>query len=211
MAIATPTILLVCTGNVCRSPAAQFLLVEHLGPASAQYSIHSAGIAAPVGAPIDPTIAGLLRGRGIEADPFAARRLEPDLLRAADLILTGSTNHRAAVVRMVPAAVRKTLTLKQLARYAPFILESGFGPTPVTERIPWILSAVPGARARAEWGDDSIADPSGKSRRRYGAAFAEVDEACATIAGLLRQPAPSTPATSPSWWEELSAPSTDIS
>ena len=186
MAIRKLTILVVCTGNVCRSPAAEFLLADLLGATAKKFSIRSAGTRAVASASMDPLILALLRRRGIEAIHFSSRALDIRMLESADLILTASTNHRAAVARLLPASLHKTLTLKQLARYAPFILESGGCPVEVGERIRWILAGVPRARARARKDDDdSIADPRGKSRRHYEAAVAEVEHACAMIAPLL--------------------------
>ncbi len=186
MPIRKLTILIVCTGNVCRSPAAEFLLADLLGPTARKFTIRSAGTRAVAKMPIDPIICGLLRRRGIETIHFSSRELDVRMLESADLILTASTNHRAAVARLLPSALHKTLTLKQLARYAPFIQESGASPSDVTQRIPWILAAVPRARARARKDDDdSIADPRGKSRRQYEAAIDELDHACSMIAPLL--------------------------
>jgi protein-tyrosine phosphatase len=180
------TILIVCTGNVCRSPVAEFLLADLLGTTARRFAIRSAGTKAVAKLPIDPTMCSLLRRRGIETIHFSSRALDVRMLESADLILTASTNQRAAVARLLPAALHKTLTLKQLARYAPFILESGERPAEVADRIPWLLAAVPRARARARKDDDdSIADPRGKSRRHYEAAVEELDHACAMIAPLL--------------------------
>lgn len=186
MPIRKLTILIVCTGNVCRSPAAEFLLADRLGATAKKFTIRSAGTRAVAKVPIDPIICSVLRRRGIETIHFSSRELDVRMLESADLILTASTNHRAAVARLLPSALHKTLTLKQLARYAPFILESGGCPSDVTERIPWILAAVPRARARARKDDDdSIADPRGKSRRQYEAAIDELEQACSMIAPLL--------------------------
>lgn len=185
MPIKKQTILLVCTGNVCRSPAAEFLLADQLGTTARTFTIRSAGTRAVANAPIDPIISSLLLRRGVETIHFSSRELDIRMVESADLILTASTNHRAAVARLHPAALHKTLTLKQLARYAPFILESGSGPADASQRIPWLLSAVPRARARARKEDDSIADPRGRSRRHYEAAVDELAQACATIASLL--------------------------
>lgn len=127
------------------------------------------------------------------------------MLERADLILTASTSHRAAVVRLLPAAVRNTLSLRQLARYAPVILQAGEGPAQVADRIPWILSGVPMARSRAPKENDSIADPRGMSLRRYARAVDELDDACARIAPLL-SPTVAVPdaggSAARSWWSE---------
>ena len=205
----TASILLVCTGNLCRSPAAELLLADRLGPAAHDYSIHSAGTKAVTGSPIDPTMRELLGRRGIEATGSLACQVTVGMLESADLILTASTSHRAAVVRILPRAVRKTLTLKQLARYAPAILRFGGGTRTGAERVEWILAAVPQARALVPMGDDSIADPLGKSRRHYRVAIDQLDDACAVIASVLGDPAtastsPGIPGSPDGWWSDMS-------
>jgi protein-tyrosine phosphatase len=197
-------ILLVCTANVCRSPAAEFLLASHLGSAARDISIRSAGVNASAGAPIDDTIGNLLRSRGVETRPFSSRQLTVRMLESADLVLTASTSHRSAVVQLLPTAVRRTLTLRQLARYAPFILESGEPPAGSAARLGWILAAVPQARALAPRDDDSIADPMGRSRGHYRAAVDAVDKACAAIAPLLGSRAEEVLQSPRSWWSEVS-------
>jgi protein-tyrosine phosphatase len=181
-----PTILIVCTANACCSPAALFLLRRRLGPCADAFRIESAGTAAVQRAPMDPVVGELLQRADVEFTPFAARTLTPGMLASADLVLTATTGQRAAVVRLLPSAVRRTLTLKQLARYAPAILDSGPPPPSDGSRIAWILGAVPGARqGSAGRGDDSVPDPTGGSRRRYIAAFEELDRACTAIAPLF--------------------------
>lgn len=185
---AKPTLLIVCTGNECRSPAAEFLLVQALGSAAGRFRILSAGTSAAVGVPVDPVIGDLLRDRGIDASAFRSRRLERRMLESAHLILTATSDHAAAAGRILPTIVRRTVTLKRLARFAPFILEAGPPPERAADRVPWIRAAIPLARARAaetRTGTDDLADPKGGSRRAYGAAFADVERACAAIAPLF--------------------------
>ncbi|MDR1766960.1 MAG: low molecular weight phosphotyrosine protein phosphatase, partial [Propionibacteriaceae bacterium] len=50
-------VLTICHGNICRSPAAQYLLREALDE---RYAVSSAGTAAVVGWPVHETIAALL-------------------------------------------------------------------------------------------------------------------------------------------------------
>lgn len=181
-----PTILLVCTGNVCRSPAAEFLLRDMLGPVAGRFVIRSAGTKASLGAAMDPAIVELLAQRGSESGRFRARRLDLAMIEQADIILTASTNQRAAVVRLCPAALHKTLTLKQLARYTPHILATGLVPAQSEYRIGWILGALARARSRSPRAtSDSIVDPVGKSPRQYRTSFDDVVEACSTVLPLF--------------------------
>lgn len=183
-----PTLLIVCTGNECRSPAAELLLGEALGPAAARFRIISAGTSAAVGVPLDPVIGELLQDRGIDPSRFRSRRLDRAMLESADLILTATSDHAAAAGRILPTIVRRTVTLKRLARFAPFILETGEPPGRAADRIGWIKAGIPLARARAaetRRGSDDLADPKGRSRRAYAATVTDLERACAAIAPLL--------------------------
>ena len=101
-------ILLVCIGNICRSPTAEIVLKNALGPA---FDVSSAGLQALVDRPVDPTAAELLRERGLDCDMHRARQLTPDLLGAADLVLVMERAHQARIVRDAPQASGKTLLL----------------------------------------------------------------------------------------------------
>jgi protein-tyrosine phosphatase len=68
------SILVVCIGNVCRSPAAERVLRQRLGPT---VTAESAGTFGLVGEPISAPVAQLLAERGVNVDGFAARRLSP--------------------------------------------------------------------------------------------------------------------------------------
>lgn len=99
-------ILVVCTGNVCRSPYIERLLAAALAPYDVE--VGSAGTHALVGEPMDEGSARLLAESGLSAAGFVARQLTPVLARSADLVLTATREHRRAVVRMAPKALRHT-------------------------------------------------------------------------------------------------------
>jgi len=103
-------ILIVCVGNICRSPTAEFLLRQRLGDAhSAQVS--SAGLSAMAGYAMDATSLALLREHGIDGEAHRARQLDSALLRQSDLILAMEKNHVAAMARMAPEASGKIFLL----------------------------------------------------------------------------------------------------
>src|SRR5215217_202434 len=91
------SILAVCTGNVCRSPAVERLLATKLGPT---VTVRSAGTHALVGHPISDPMAALLLDSGIEPAPFEARRLSEHMLTEADLVLTMTRDQRGLVVEL---------------------------------------------------------------------------------------------------------------
>lgn len=106
-------ILTVCTGNICRSPAAERLLAARLG---SSVTVSSAGTAALVGEPIDPLMAELVAAAGADPSGFAARQVTAALLQEADLILALTLEHRARIVDLAPGVVRRTYTLLEFAR-----------------------------------------------------------------------------------------------
>ena len=94
-------ILMVCTGNICRSPIAQVLLASRLGGKAA---VESAGIRALVGWPADATACALMAERGLDLSAHRARQLTAELVRASDLILVMEDGQRRAVESMDPSA-----------------------------------------------------------------------------------------------------------
>ncbi len=80
-------ILMVCTGNICRSPMAESLLAANLQRGGVRAVVESAGIAAQVGRHADPTAQALLLARGIDLGPHRARQLTAEMLRSFDLVL----------------------------------------------------------------------------------------------------------------------------
>lgn len=88
-------VLIVCVGNVCRSPMAEGLWKARMAPRGTV--VESAGIGALVGRPADPTAQALMAARGIDISGHRARQLTPDLIRAADLIIVMEDGHRKAV------------------------------------------------------------------------------------------------------------------
>lgn len=87
-------ILVVCTGNTCRSPLAEALLRSALGTRG---SVSSAGTGAWEGAPA--TEGAYLVGleNGLDLSGHRAQMLTRELVAAADLILTMSRHHAARV------------------------------------------------------------------------------------------------------------------
>ncbi len=73
--------------------------------------IASAGTAALVGRPVDPGSAALLEEQGIGCNDFVARQLTAEMVRAADLVLTATREHRAEVSRTDPSGLKKAMAL----------------------------------------------------------------------------------------------------
>lgn len=102
-------ILVVCVGNICRSPTAAHLLGEAL--ADSGCTIASAGLGALVGKPIEAAALDVLHDNGQSPAPHAAQQLTPALIANADLILVMEKGHLQEVVRNAPQARGKTFLL----------------------------------------------------------------------------------------------------
>ena len=109
------SVLVVCTGNICRSPAAQLVLGAALDDSVV---VASAGTGAVVGAPVAPGMARLLADRGLDPSGFVARALTEDQVRSADLVLTMTRRHRTAVLELAPWALRRTFLFTELTSIA---------------------------------------------------------------------------------------------
>ncbi len=112
----TFTVLLVCTGNICRSALAERLgrafLDQIMGEDAGQVRLVSAGTRAVVDSAMHPDSALVLRGFGTEAGDFRARQLVHGMATAADLTLTMTRRHRHHVLQHDPRALARTFTLR---------------------------------------------------------------------------------------------------
>lgn len=181
-------VLFVCTGNICRSAAAEHLLRAALHqPASGDATIvvTSAGTHAVVGYPTDPPTASALRRRQVDPAGHLARTLTAVEVAAADLVLGATRAHRAAAVSLYPRAVHYSYTVAEFARLAGSVVSRpGTGPESL-EALLTEVRATRGIVRAADPLDDDIADPYGRSDDAHGAAVAAIATATEVIAGAL--------------------------
>src|SRR5947207_4273351 len=90
-------ILLVCTGNICRSPLAAALLERALRERGLEVTVASAGTGAWDGAPASEGAYLVGLERGLDLSGHRARLLTRELVENAHLILTMARHHRARV------------------------------------------------------------------------------------------------------------------
>jgi protein-tyrosine phosphatase len=89
-------ILVVCVGNICRSPMAEALLRNALR-GQEEITVESAGLGALVGNPASDYAVELMDERGIDISSHRAQQLTPDLVSKADLILVMESGHRRVI------------------------------------------------------------------------------------------------------------------
>jgi len=104
-------ILIVCIGNICRSPCAQTLMSETLSRGNPGLKIDSAGLEAQVGLPMEPTARAVLLEHRHRPPEHRARQLDGTMLRQADLVLVMERRHVDGIYRIVPEARGKTFLL----------------------------------------------------------------------------------------------------
>ncbi|GHB05519.1 low molecular weight protein-tyrosine-phosphatase [Modicisalibacter luteus] len=98
-------VLIVCTGNICRSPVAEALLKARLP----HIVIESAGLGALVDQGVDPSARTLAEGDGLEVSEHKARQVTEEMIQRADLVLVMSEGQRRAVAKLAPSATGKTM------------------------------------------------------------------------------------------------------
>lgn len=104
-------VLVVCVGNVCRSPMAQGVLAEQLPG----WKVHSAGLEALVGAPADEIAVRLLRQRGIEIGDHRAVQITRRMCMAADMVLVMSREQRRQLESIYPETCGRVFRLAEHA------------------------------------------------------------------------------------------------
>lgn len=110
MSQATFSILVVCTANICRSPAGQALLAARLTKHNVR--IESAGTRALDGNAVDATMARLLQARGIDAlAQHRSRPIMPTMLARYDQVLCMEDQHVRQVLALYPAGRGKVRLL----------------------------------------------------------------------------------------------------
>lgn len=94
-------ILVVCIGNICRSPMAEILQQQAMGPA---VSVSSAGLGALVGNGADPHALALMAERGLDLSAHRARQIDQGLVSGHELILVMTQRQKESLEREFPSA-----------------------------------------------------------------------------------------------------------
>ena len=113
---AKPVIALVCTGNTCRSPMAETLMREQLRSklgAEDAVRVLSAGVAAAPGMGASPQAIEVMGKRNLDLTGHASQPLDESIVNVADLILTMTRGHQAAILAAFPNMQDRVFTLRR--------------------------------------------------------------------------------------------------
>jgi len=168
-------VLVVCTGNVCRSPMAEGFLraafVRRLGDAAPRVS--SAGTAGWDGSGATPEAVDAAAERGVDIREHVARKLDTSMIDGAAVIVCMAAEQRDAVGRLAPAAAERTFTLKELTG----LLEARGTPAGADDLARRVAdaAALRGSGGPERPADEDVVDPLGAPPSVYRAVAWELD------------------------------------
>ena len=168
--------LVVCTGNLCRSP----MIATLLAAAVPALTVRSAGTAAPMFRSWHPLTLQALAEVGYVVSG-RARKLRRADVQSAKLVLTADGVHRAITVRLDPSAEDRSFTLLEAARLlrtarAPAAL----GPEALAAHLAAALRANPSEH------DDDLADPFHGDINQFRRTRDEIQAALGPLVPALR-------------------------
>jgi len=105
--MAFDNILVVCVGNICRSPMAEALLKQRFP----EKNIDSAGVGALVGHGADPASIQIMQEQNIDLTNHVAKQIDEKLAQKADLIFTMSDSQNKWIEERFPFCRGKTFKL----------------------------------------------------------------------------------------------------
>jgi protein-tyrosine phosphatase len=191
------SILVVCTGNICRSPIAEGLLRDALLTRFGAHAPHvsSAGTMGWEGSGAQPESIRAAAERDVDIAGHVARELTGAMVEHATLVVTMAAEHRDAIARFDADTEHKTFTLKELVR----ILESlpHVAPGVMPDALDARVAAAQEAREAGFQGnphDQDVADPLGMPIDSYRAIAWELDEWIARLVDGLYGALPKTAA-----------------
>jgi len=112
----TKKILLVCTGNTCRSAIAEGLMKRMVSQRGiVGLEVISAGISASYGREPDPLAVLAMNEEDVDISSHRSQPLTLDLVQEADLILTMTESHRSYILSRMPQIRSKVFLLKEFA------------------------------------------------------------------------------------------------
>jgi len=146
-------ILFVCTGNTCRSPMAEGVLKKMLKDKGVgNLEVTSAGTHGLPNAPASLLAMQVAGQRDIDLSKHRSRRLTPEMIEQADLVLAMSPEHLEYINRIEGAAGHKVYLLRVFHQ------------------------ADPASNKAPQGGVLSIEDPIGGSPEDYQRSFREIEE-----------------------------------
>lgn len=192
------TILLVCTGNICRSAYAQYQLQRALLPLGENApQIISRGTHINAGLRVPQELNDIAPLEiALQLSTHVPQQLEDRDVQEASIILAASEEHLSDALRRAPVKMKRAFTLAEFAYAAGLRAVAALHEaTPGTNRLDNLRETASAHRSgiRAELRDGmSIEDPYGRGAKSYESMVAAVDRCVDKIAGFLLADSTST-------------------
>jgi protein-tyrosine-phosphatase len=172
-------VLMVCTGNLCRSPMAMGFMRHVLAARGCDdIEVSSAGTLAQSGSPATDHAIAVARREGIDLSHHRSKPLAQEELLGADLVVAMAREHVTEIERLAPQVRTKVVLLKELAELD--VGESGDG-ADATRRLETLLEA---RRADPDRLLD-VEDPIGGPISLYERSAAEIARAVEVLVDAL--------------------------
>jgi protein-tyrosine phosphatase len=177
-------VLFICTGNLCRSVMAEGFVTDAADRHGLPVAAQSAGLVTEDLPPPRRVVDAMAR-RGIDVAAHRSRRLRPEMVDRATVVLCAARVHAWEAVAMRPDAVGRIFVLKEFVR-----LGTLFGPCPAGQSsATWIAQLHRHRRTASPLPiTDEIEDPLGRSRRVFERVATEIDALVQSVLDLFGNP-----------------------
>jgi len=166
-------LLVLCTGNICRSPMAEGLLRAKLRARGVPAVVVSAGLSFDDRPATDDAV-DAAAAFGVDITAHRSQIVSPGLLQGADLVIAMERLHAREAFVLERACIERCFTLKELVRRG----EAAGARRPDEPLERWLQRAGGGRRPMELIGssdDDDIADPYRRGRAVYDETIAQID------------------------------------
>ena len=109
--MAKKLVVFVCTGNICRSPMAEFIFRRHLA-SRPDWATCSAGVMAGYGIPASRYAVKAVKELAIDLRPHRSQPMSGELVDDAAIIVVMTAGHREELIDRFPQAEPKIALLK---------------------------------------------------------------------------------------------------